>query len=308
MNGSRKQEIGVGLLVLSAAALLAVMSVKVGALSQVGDQLNVEVVLGDAAGLTEGAAVRVAGVQVGQVNGMGVDHDMARLEVTLAKSAQLRTDAKLQVRARSILGEKYLEITPQSKDAPLIADGAELSVPTPQTEIDELVNSLGPLVSAMDAEAMHLAMERLGTALEQDPDQLARMLTSVDTILSNGADVSQELGGLVTETQSTLRGVSSMVKDVRPMIAKTDSIMRRLDSASEGLPKISSDVELMVADARAMVKDSHALLKRLEGSMDHMETVLENMSEIDKWELRRLLREEGILVRLKPSAVEPGSK
>ncbi len=308
MNGSRKQEIGVGLLVLSAAALLAVMSVKVGALSQVGDQLNVEVVLGDAAGLTEGAAVRVAGVQVGQVNGMGVDHDMARLEVTLAKSAQLRTDAKLQVRARSILGEKYLEITPQSKDAPLIADGAELSVPTPQTEIDELVNSLGPLVSAMDAEAMHLAMERLGTALEQDPDQLARMLTSVDTILSNGADVSQELGGLVTETQSTLRGVSSMVKDVRPMIAKTDSIMSRLDSASEGLPKISSDVELMVADARAMVKDSHALLKRLEGSMDHMETVLENMSEIDKWELRRLLREEGILVRLKPSAVEPGSK
>ena len=308
MNGSRKQEIGVGLLVLSAAALLAVMSVKVGALSQVGDQLNVEVVLGDAAGLTEGAAVRVAGVQVGQVNGMGVDHDMARLEVTLAKSAQLRTDAKLQVRARSILGEKYLEITPQSKDAPLIADGAELSVPTPQTEIDELVNSLGPLVSAMDAEAMHLAMERLGTALEQDPDQLARMLTSVDTILSNGADVSQELGGLVTETQSTLRGVSSMVKDVRPMIAKTDSIMRRLDSASEGLPKISSDVELMVADARAMVQDSHALLKRLEGSMDHMETVLENMSEIDKWELRRLLREEGILVRLKPSAVEPGSK
>jgi len=308
MNGSRKQELVVGLLVLSAAALLAVMSVKVGALSQVGDQLNVEVVLGDAAGLTEGAAVRVAGVQVGQVNGMGVDHDMARLEVTLAKSAQLRTDAKLQVRARSILGEKYLEITPQSKDAPLIADGAELSVPTPQTEIDELVNSLGPLVSAMDAEAMHLAMERLGTALEQDPDQLARMLTSVDTILSNGADVSQELGGLVTETQSTLRGVSSMVKDVRPMIAKTDSIMSRLDSASEGLPKISSDVELMVADARAMVKDSHALLKRLEGSMDHMETVLENMSEIDKWELRRLLREEGILVRLKPSAVEPGSK
>ena len=39
--------------------------------------------------------------------------------------------------------------------------------------------------------------------------------------------------------------------------------------------------------------------------MDNLETVLDNMSEIDKWELRRLLREEGILVRLKRSSVAP---
>lgn len=305
MNASRKQEIGVGILVLVAAVLLAVMSIKVGALAQVGDQIRVTVVLSDAAGLTEGAAVRVAGVQVGQVNGMGVDHDKARLDVSLSESAGLRADAKLQVRARSILGEKYLEITPQSTDAPLIADGAELSVPTPQTEIDELVNSLGPLVSAMDAEAMYLAMERLGDALEKDPDQIARMLQNVDTILSNGASASGDLDGMMSDTRETLSTLNKMVKDARPMLAKTDTVMGRIDSATEGLPKISEDVEVMVSDAREMVKDSHALLKRLEGSMDDMETVLENMSEIDKWELRRLLREEGILVRLKRSNVDP---
>ena len=305
MNASRKQEIGVGILVLVAAVLLAVMSIKVGALAQVGDQIRVTVVLSDAAGLTEGAAVRVAGVQVGQVNGMGVDHDKARLDVSLSESAGLRADAKLQVRARSILGEKYLEITPQSTDAPLIADGAELSVPTPQTEIDELVNSLGPLVSAMDAEAMYLAMERLGDALEKDPDQIARMLQNVDTILSNGASASGDLDGMMSDTRETLSTLNKMVQDARPMLAKTDTVMGRIDSATEGLPKISDDVEVMVSDAREMVKDSHALLKRLEGSMDDLETVLENMSEIDKWELRRLLREEGILVRLKRSNVDP---
>ena len=305
MNASRKQEIGVGILVLVAAALLAVMSIKVGALSQVGDQLRVTVVLGDAAGLTEGAAVRVAGVQVGQVNGMSVDHDKARLDVTLSKDAGLRTDAKLQVRARSILGEKYLEITPQSMDTPLITEDTELSVPTPQTEIDELVNSLGPLVSALDAEAMHLAMKRLGDALEDDPDQIARMLKNIDTILTNGAEASGSLDGMMADTRSTMSTLNDMVKDARPMLTKTDRVMGRVDSATEGLPKISDDVEAMVSDAREMVSDSHALLKRLEGSMDHLEAVLENMSEIDKWELRRLLREEGILVRMKRSSVEP---
>jgi alpha-ketoglutarate-dependent taurine dioxygenase len=42
----------------------------------------------------------------------------------------------------------------------------------------------------------------------------------------------------------------------------------------------------------------------VERSTDSIETVLANLSEIDKWELRRLLREEGILVRFKENQVE----
>jgi hypothetical protein len=33
-------------------------------------------------------------------------------------------------------------------------------------------------------------------------------------------------------------------------------------------------------------------------------TVLNNFKDIDKWELRRLLREEGILIRLRQSEVD----
>jgi len=305
MNTSRKQEIGVGLLVIAAGALLAFMSIKVGALSNVGDQIQLEVTLGDAAGLTEGAAIRVAGVQVGQVDTMGVAHDQARLQVSIAESAQIREDAKVQVRARSILGEKYLELTPVSTDAPLVQSGTSLTVTTPQTEIDELVNSLGPLVSAIDAEVMHDAIGKLGDALEKDPDQIARMLQNVDTLIANGAAASDSIGGLVTDTRSTLSSVRQVANDTRPMLERTHRIMGRVDTATENLPKITTDVENMVADARAMVKDSHALIKRLERSTEKIELVIDNLSEIDKWELRRLLREEGILVRFKESEVEP---
>ena len=305
MNESRKQEIGVGILVIVAAALLAFMSIKVGGISSVGERLTVEVTLGDAAGLTDGAAVRVAGVQVGQVEAMSVDHNQAQLQVSIAKSAQIREDAKIQVRARSILGEKYLELTPISRDAPLLVSGAKLAVTKPQTEIDELVNSLGPLVTSIDAEAMQEAMTRLGQALEDDPDQMARMLGNVDTIIKNGAAASDSLDGLMSETRSTLSTVRQVAKDARPMIQRTDRIIGRVDTATENLPQISDDVQGMVSDARAMLNDSQALMKRLERSTAKIEKVLDNVAEIDKWELRRLLREEGILVRFKESEVSP---
>jgi phospholipid/cholesterol/gamma-HCH transport system substrate-binding protein len=308
MDASRKQEIGVGILVIVAAALLAFMSIKVGGIGAIGDQIEIQVNLGDAAGLTEGAAVRVAGVQVGQVDTMRVDHNQARLTVSLGSSAQIREDAKVQVRARSVLGEKYLEITPISRDTPLLKTGATLSVTTPQTEIDELVNSLGPLVTAMDAEAMHQAMVKLGDELERDPDQLARMLGNIDTIINNGAKASASLDGLMSETRSTLSSVRQVTSDARPIIQRTGRIMERVDTASEDLPQISSDVSAMVADARTMIKDSHALMSRLERSSVKLERVLDNVADLDKWELRRLLREEGILVRFKESTVDPDEK
>jgi phospholipid/cholesterol/gamma-HCH transport system substrate-binding protein len=305
MDASRKQEIGVGILVTVAAALLAFMSIKVGGMNALGDQIEIQVNLGDAAGLTEGAAVRVAGVQVGQVDTMRVNHNQARLAVSLGNSAQIREDAKVQVRARSVLGEKYLEITPVSRDTPLLKAGAILSVTTPQTEIDELVNSLGPLVTALDAEALHEAMARLGDELERDPDQIARMLGNIDTIINNGAKASASLDVLVSETRSTLSSVRQVTSDARPIIQRTGRIMERVDTASEDLPQISSDVSAMVADARTMIKDSQALMSRLERSTVKLERVLDNVADLDKWELRRLLREEGILVRFKESTVEP---
>ena len=295
---------GVGVLVVTALGLLAFMAIKVGALRNVGEEIQLQVTLGDAAGLTEGAAVRIAGVQVGQVQEMGVVHDKAVIRIAVAKSANVRTDAGIQVRARSILGEKYLEITPRSTEAALIADGATLTVTQPQTEIDELVNSLGPLVQAVDAEAVNVAMGRLSDALEDDPDTVARMLNNIEKILENGATASESLPTVLNETRNTLSSVRQVSADARPMIQRTNTMMQRVDAATESLPAITTDVEAAVADARAMVSESRALLKRIDESAASIETVIDNLSEIDKWELRRLLREEGILVRFKENEVE----
>ena len=71
MGRSRKHEIGVGILVLVAGGFLAYMSMQVGALRSLGDEVQVTVELADAAGLSDGAAVRIAGVQIGQVMSMG---------------------------------------------------------------------------------------------------------------------------------------------------------------------------------------------------------------------------------------------
>jgi phospholipid/cholesterol/gamma-HCH transport system substrate-binding protein len=301
---SKKHEIGVGVLVLVAGGLLAYMSMQVGALRGLGDKVELTVELTDAAGLSDGAAVRIAGVQVGQVQTMGVQHDKAIIEISVNTTAQIREDASVQVRARSILGEKYLEISPQTEDAELLTDGGRLTVVRPQTEIDELVNSLGPLVAAMDAEAVGEAMDHLAQALQDDPDRLARMLQDLDTVLANSASASQELPSTIQETRATLTQIRSTAARTKPLLAKSEAIIDKLDGAADSVPEITEDVRLLVKDTRAMVADTRTTMQRVERMSGDMEIILKNFKEIDRWELRRLLREEGILLRLRKSEVK----
>ena len=76
-------------------------------------------------------------------------------------------------------------------------------------------------------------------------------------------------------------------------------------SGREG-PRVvfNDDAQMLIQELREAVAEGRTLLTTLDSSSETLVKVLDNLSEIDKVELRRLLREEGILVRLRESEVE----
>ncbi len=315
---SRRHEIGVGALMVVALAVLSYMALKVGALRGLGRSISVTAELDDASGLTEGALVKIAGVEVGVVDGLTVVRDYAVVTLSLQEEALVRADAHVMVRARSVLGEKFLEVLPQSESAPLVASGGQLTQARGITEIDQLVNTLGPILTAMDSEQLAQALDHLTAAINEDPERIDRMLASTELLLSNGAQASQEAGpllddasALVDETRAAVGELHAFTAEARPILHRLDATVASLADASVGLPETAdeagallSETRVAVADARGLIEDGRRVTARVEGSYGQVEQVLANLTEIDKWELRRLLREEGVLVRLRESEVQ----
>ena len=81
------------------------------------------------------------------------------------------------IRARSILGEKYLE-QPRFADAPLLKDGDTIEVSTPQTGIENR-NSLGPCHGGDDA----LNAEETGAPRLKTTQSLLNILKDLEIIL-----------------------------------------------------------------------------------------------------------------------------
>jgi len=301
MTPTRRHELGVGLLMLASVAALAWMSLKVGDLGALGrSTLTVEARLPDAAGVGVGAEVKVAGVEVGRVEALRIDHDTAVLTLALREDAGLRTDARVQVRARSVLGEKYVAIVPQGESTPLLADGDRLSDTLPQTEIDQLVNALGPLVQGVDGEGLNEAI----AVLTRDPARLERMLANADTALQAAATAAQDLPALVQESRAAVGELRRLGDASRAAVDRADRALRAVQPAAEASGPTMDEARALVSDSRAAVGDARATLSELRGATGELERVLENLGEIDKWELRRLLREEGILIRLRESEVD----
>jgi phospholipid/cholesterol/gamma-HCH transport system substrate-binding protein len=299
---SRRHEIGVGLLLLGATGVLAWMAVQVGALRGPGRVVTVEVVMSDAAGLSPGAVASVAGVQVGRVEALRVDFDRAVATVSLDAEAQIRADARFAVRARSVLGEKYLEITPVTREAPVLAEGAEVRIPEGQTEIDELVGTMGPLLGAVDP----AAIQAVSRAITDDPQRPARMLASAEATLEHTAAVSgrldERLDGLLDEAAGTLQSVRATSDAARPVMARLDATVERLDARIAAVPP--EQLPELLDEIAAAVKDGRAVISRLDAASGKVETLLNKADAVTGDDIRRLLRQEGVLIRFREKKVE----
>jgi phospholipid/cholesterol/gamma-HCH transport system substrate-binding protein len=299
----RRHEIGVGLLLVVAMLVTGFMALKVGAIGSFTPQIQVDVLIADASGVGPGSSVSVAGVDIGQVDSLTIAHDQARVRLLLNEDAAIRADAEVRVRSRSVLGEKYIELTPKSLDAAVLVDGGTLYEAPGRTEIDELVNTMGSLLAGIEPEVLDEVTGSIRDTLAEDPQRLSRMLQNADKALTNIAQATDDLGPLVSEGRATMGAARTAVEtlnrraqEARPLLAKADELLSDLGDAT-------AEVPAAVDDARTTLAEARKAMELVNASADDLQEILGNLSAFDRDELRRLMREEGILVRIRPKRI-----
>ncbi len=305
MIKSRRYEIGVGLLLAASMVLLAWLALKMGAIGDLGPHVDVLLRVEDAAGLDPGAEIAVAGVKVGEVGALSVADGKAVAHLTIRTDAGLRRDVNVRIRARSILGEKYLQLTPVSADAPLLANGDTLDLLGDQVEIDEIVAALGPVVKAVDPEALGAAISTFVDAVREDPDRVKRLLANVDVTAANAAEASKELPQLVSRANATiahadasLRALDARLADAKQPLARADDLLAKLQAVP--YDETVADARATMADARAALGDARGVLGDVRGIGPDLRKLLANLSKIDDDWIHQTLRHQGVYIHLFP--------
>lgn len=108
-----KLELTVGIFVLIGLACLTYLAVHLGKMEVFGKGYKVWANFDNISGLKNGAAVEVAGVDVGRVETIQVTPDnRAKLTLSLNPGIILKEDAIASIRTKGIIGDKYIKLSP----------------------------------------------------------------------------------------------------------------------------------------------------------------------------------------------------
>ena len=138
MNHSRT-DILVGVFVLIGLGCLGYLAIRLGKLELFGAQGYV--VFADfvsVAGLKLGDPVEIAGVRIGKVEGIGLADDRARLTMRVSDTVKLQDDVIASVRARGLIGDKFVLVTLGSSDK-IIPPGGKIRETDSPPDIPDLI-------------------------------------------------------------------------------------------------------------------------------------------------------------------------
>jgi phospholipid/cholesterol/gamma-HCH transport system substrate-binding protein len=238
--------------------LLAIVSFRVvNGLSE----YRLVVPLDSADGLYPGSDVLIAGARAGTVRDVGLDG--AETLVTIAVDdayAPVHADARVTVRPKSLLGEKYVALDPGKSDA--LSSGSRL--PQEQVarsvELQDVVNSLDlptreklrTLIVALGGglagrglttnqtldygrqDLDHLAaIADTLTARDQDLQKVIQGLDQVTAELAR-SDRRQQLGELIKNSEALLHSLSRQDAQIKQTLQAANAALGRTDTALSG--------------------------------------------------------------------------
>jgi phospholipid/cholesterol/gamma-HCH transport system substrate-binding protein len=107
-----KLELTVGAFVLLGLICLGYLSIKLGRLEIVGGQAyEIQADFDSASGLRPGAAVEIAGVEVGRVKTIRLRGDRAAVSLAIWNGERLHSDAIASIKTRGVIGEKFVALS-----------------------------------------------------------------------------------------------------------------------------------------------------------------------------------------------------
>lgn len=134
-------EVVVGVFVLLGLACLAYLAVHLGKMEIYGEGYNIYANFDNASGLKTGAAVEVAGVEVGRVAAIQMTPQyQARVSMKLRTGVKIHDDAIASIRTKGIIGDKFVKLSPGNSEK-IIPPGGTIIDTESGIDLEEVISS-----------------------------------------------------------------------------------------------------------------------------------------------------------------------
>jgi phospholipid/cholesterol/gamma-HCH transport system substrate-binding protein len=232
--------------------------------------------------LYEGSDVRVLGVPVGKVD--SVTPSGTDVVVTMHYDASVRVpaDAKAVIISPSIVGDRFVQLTPAYSGGPVLADGATLgeqrtAVPL---ELDQIYSSLDDLTTALGPNganrkgALTDLLDTTAANFGGQGKKFHRTIEDFGRLSGTLADNKDNLFGSVRELEGFVRTLAHNDHTVRSFNQTLADVSRMLKGERGDLAASLHNLGIAMKQVSGFVRDNRQILGKNIAGLDDITQIL----------------------------------
>lgn len=246
--------------------------------------------------LYKGSDVKILGVAVGKVD--EVDPQGTKVVVKFHYDAKYKVpaDAKAAVISPSIVGDRFIQLTPVYTKGPQLPDNAKLGLDRTATplELDQIFGSITDLTTALGPQGANKPDSSGTGALTRLLDSTARNFGGQGVQFNQTLHNLSQFTKTLADNKDQLFGTVSEVENFTNTLAKNDDTVRRFnDSLASGaqlladerqdLAAVLQNLSVAMTQVKSFVADNRTLLSSNIRELNKLSTVLvKNRAALDE--------------------------
>jgi phospholipid/cholesterol/gamma-HCH transport system substrate-binding protein len=255
----------------------------------------------NASGLQPGDTVRIAGVEVGKVSAVTLQHNHANVSFSVDNSQHLTTKSLAAIHFENLLGQRFLAVLPGKSGGRPLAPGGIIpqSRTTPAIDLTAVFDGFQPLFSALSPNQVNELSGSIIDVFQGESGTVDNIVSQTATLTNNLADRQQVIDTLLTSLSSLLNTVGVHDTQLGQLIGNFDSLMTglagsrtQIGSAIDNLSTAESATSNLLNEAQPTLNEdiqtlSHAVQslsanqKGLNGVLDGFPGLITALTRIE---------------------------
>jgi virulence factor Mce-like protein len=228
-----------------------------------GEQVVYRAQFSDVAGLVEGDEVRIAGVRVGQIVGIGLsdetDRPVAEVEFEVAADVPLPESVEALIRYRNLVGQRYIALTEgEGSGGRTLEEGAviPLAQTTPALDLTVLFGGFQPLLQALTpADTNRLSFEII-QVFQGEGGTMESLLAHVASLTDSIADKDAVIGSMIDNLTTVMETVAARDQQLSSLVVSLQQFVTGLAQDSEAIFDSLQTIDELAVATSGLLEDA----------------------------------------------------
>jgi phospholipid/cholesterol/gamma-HCH transport system substrate-binding protein len=212
----------------------------------------------ESGGIFTGAEVSYRGVTVGRVSRMTLTGTGVDVAMNIEKNHKdIPKDVRAVVANRSAVGEQFVDLQPQTRQKPYLADGSTIPTRMTATPIDAttLLTDLDTTVESVNKKSLRTVVDELGQAFNGTGEDLGRIIDSSNSFISAANDNFDVTTALLEDSNTVLGTQIEKTSDIK-------SFAHDLSRFSDTVARSDGDLRRVIVNGSATADELRSFLNQ----------------------------------------------